>query len=117
MTTLTFTSFENGLWQGHLTATTEPRIEVQYQGETLEDVGVSPAEGGWTLTVSIPMRAMSEGVHSFIVVDPDSTHKLADFTMICGAPAADDLRAEVALLRAELDMLKRAVRRMCSDEA
>jgi hypothetical protein len=38
---------------------------------------------------------------------------LAHFTIITGVPMEDDLRAEVDLLRAELDMLKRAFRRHC----
>ena len=33
--------------------------------------------------------------------------------MITGEPLGDDIRAEVELLRAELDMLKRAFRRHC----
>lgn len=112
--TLTLTRFENGLWQGHLQADAQPGIEVRYLGEALNGVDLSPADTGWTLTVPVPVTALSEGVHSFIVVDTASTRKLADFTVIAGAPAADDLRAEVALLRAELDMLKRAFRRVCN---
>ena len=38
---------------------------------------------------------------------------LGDFTLMAGDAVADDLRAEVELLRAELDMLKRAFRRHC----
>ena len=35
--------------------------------------------------------------------------------MITGEPVEDDLRGEIDLLRAELDMLKRAFRRHCID--
>ena len=38
---------------------------------------------------------------------------LGSFTLIAGEALGDDLRAEVSLLRAELDMLKRAFRRHC----
>lgn len=113
--TLTPTRFENGLWQGHVQAETQPSLDVLYLGEALEGVELLPVETGWTLSVPVPAAALSEGVHCFIVVDTATTRKLSDFTVIAGAPAADDLRAEVELLRAELDMLKRAFRRICHD--
>ncbi|MFZ5749697.1 MAG: hypothetical protein ACOY5U_01375 [Pseudomonadota bacterium] len=40
---------------------------------------------------------------------------LASFVVIGGAPVEADLRAEVELLRAELDLLKRAFRRHCAE--
>lgn len=109
--TLTPIRFENGLWQGHLQAESEPTVKVQYLGAALTDVRVAPAEDGWLISIPVPVAALSDGVHSFVIVDAASTDKLGDFTIIAGAPATDDLRAEVGLLRAELDMLKRAFRR------
>ncbi|WP_050603827.1 hypothetical protein [Ruegeria sp. 6PALISEP08] len=110
-TKLTFIRFENGIWQGQIQAVQEPAVEVLYQGETLENATLSPAENGWVLSIKVPTSALSEGVHSFVIADAFTAEQLGDFTIIAGAPAADDLRAEVALLRAELDMLKRAIRR------
>ncbi len=109
--TLTQTSFENGIWQAHIQADTEPRIEVRYLNEIVDGVAVTSVQTGWSLRVPVPASALSEGVHCFVILDTDTGQKLADFTVIAGAPAADDLRAEVELLRAELDMLKRAFRR------
>ncbi|MDA8740151.1 hypothetical protein N9M73_03340 [Rhodobacteraceae bacterium] len=40
---------------------------------------------------------------------------LARFTLIGGDLVDQDLRAEIDLLRAELDLLKRAFRRHCAD--
>ncbi|WP_120631321.1 hypothetical protein [Ruegeria sp. EL01] len=113
--TLTLIQFENGIWQGHVQAASKPDVEVRYLGAALDGVELSLAEGGWHLSVPVPITALSEGVHSFVIEDTKTTHKLGDFTVIAGSPAADDLRAEVELLRAELDMLKRAFRRICSD--
>ncbi|CUJ97412.1 hypothetical protein RUE5091_01801 [Ruegeria denitrificans] len=112
--TLTPIRFENGLWQGYLQA--ETQVEVLYLGEPLKDVQVKPSDNGWTLTVPVPVVALSDGVHSFVIVDTVTSEKLGDFTIIAGVPAADDLRAEVELLRAELDMLKRAFRRAQSTD-
>lgn len=111
-TTLTPTRFENGIWEGYLTGTNAPRIEVQYLGEVLLDTELTPDGEGWNLRVLVPVSALSEGVHSFVISDASTRAKLGSFTVIAGAPAADDLRAEVDLLRAELDMLKRAFRRL-----
>lgn len=36
-------------------------------------------------------------------------------TLMSGAPLDEDIRAEVALLRDELEMLKRAFRRHCAE--
>ncbi|MES0863444.1 hypothetical protein ABLN87_13910 [Ruegeria sp. SCPT10] len=105
--------FENGLWQGHLEAETKPDVEVHYLGEPLPELTLTEAQDGWALAVPVPTAALSEGVHCFVIVDVATTQKLGNFTVIAGEPAADDLRAEVELLRAELEMLKRAFRQIC----
>ena len=109
--TLTPTLFKNGIWRAHLQAETEPQIDVLYLGQALDDVRVEKAENGWELSVHVPPAAISDGVHCFVIRDSQSSEKIGEFTIIAGAPAAEDLRAEVALLRAELDMLKRSFRR------
>ncbi len=110
-TTLTPIRFENGLWEGHVTSASFPQIEVLFLGEPVADVELAPETVGWALRIPVPPAALSEGVHTVVIHDATTGQKLADFTIIAGSPAADDLRAEVALLRAELDMLKRAFRR------
>ena len=39
------------------------------------------------------------------------TLELAQFTLVAGQPLDEDIRAELSLLRAELDLLKRAFQR------
>lgn len=110
-TSLTPIRFENAVWEGHLNSESTPQVEVQYLGEQLPDVELIPDDEGWVLRIPVPSSAVSEGVQCFLIRDTITGEKLGDFTVIAGSPAADDLRAEVALLRAELDMLKRAFRR------
>ncbi len=110
-TTLTPIRFEDAVWEGHLTSDAQPQIEALYLGEPLPEVDLSPADGGWALRIPVPRAVMSDGVHCIVIRDRVTGRKLGDFTVIAGAPAADDLRAELALLRAELDLLKRAFRR------
>jgi hypothetical protein len=52
-------------------------------------------------------------VQVFLINDAATGETLDSFTIITGEPLEDDIRAEVELLRAELDMLKRAFRRHC----
>ena len=61
----------------------------------------------------IPKSAITEGVQSFIVCDAQTGTKLGDFTLLAGDVVGHDIRVELQLLRAELDMLKRAFRRHC----
>lgn len=109
--TLTPIRFENALWEGHVSAAEQPQIEALYLGEPLPDVELQPDADGWSLHIPVPVAALSEGVHSIVIRDVNTDRTLGDFTIIAGQPAADDLRSELALLRAELDMLKRAFRR------
>ncbi|SLN38005.1 hypothetical protein [Ruegeria meonggei] len=110
--TLTPVLFEDGIWMGHIQTETEPAVQVHYRDQILKDFTVSAADNGWDLHVEIPISALSDGVHCFVILDASTAEKLGDFTIIAGSPASEDLRAQIELLRAELDMLKRAFRRM-----
>lgn len=116
---LTKIRFRNGVWQGKISNAPDtgarPDIHVRLLDQVVD--GVTINEGGtgteWDLEVPVPSYALADGVHSFVIYDGAADTKLGDFTLIAGEAAADDLRAEVELLRAELDMLKRAFRRHC----
>lgn len=117
--TLTKTLMRNGVWEGIITSATStetrPDIAVMYLDQPLEQTELSdgPDKGQGTLKVSIPAHAIADGVQTFVILDRTKDDKLAHFSLVAGDPLADDLRAEIELLRAELDMLKRAFRRHC----
>lgn len=119
MSTLTLTPIKMryGIWQGliHQTGTGVPQIKVTHQDADVADIQLTEneAEGHWLLQVPIPPDAISDGVQVFVITDTVEDEKLGDFTIIAGEALGDDIRAEVELLRAELDMLKRAFRRHC----
>lgn len=121
--TLSKTRFRNGLWEGRIEGTPtyggRPMVEVRLCDDVLDNVTLTEGDrsGVWNLSIPIPTRAIGEGVHTFVVFDKMEDVTLGSFTLIGGAPANDDLRAEVELLRAELDMLKRAFRRHCRETA
>ncbi len=121
MTDLTLTKIQmrNAIWEGRIQDSgksgARPDIEVRYLDSPLETVELSEGDdaGQWKIAVTIPAQAIADGVHTFLIYDAASDTKLGDFTLIAGETAADDMRAEIELLRAELDMLKRAFRRHC----
>ena len=113
--TLAKMRLRNGVWEGRIGGAegARPDIRVMYLDQPVEGVEISENEGGWNLSVPVPTHAIADGVHTFLIINGSDDTKLGNFTLIAGEVIADDLRAEVELLRAELDMLKRAFRRHC----
>lgn len=115
---LTKTKMRQGIWEGVLTGAatgTLPKIMVTHQGNTVPDVTVTVLEGGegHALRIPVPQDAIADGMQTLLIVDADTDAKLGSVTLMAGEALGDDLRVEVDLLRAELDMLKRAFRRHC----
>ncbi|MBV7408344.1 hypothetical protein [Maritimibacter sp. DP1N21-5] len=113
---LTKTRIHAGTWEGVLTgAETPPDIEVTHHGLVVDGAtlrGDPEVEGQFRVSVPIPLELLSEGVQTFIISQKDGD-RLASFTIVMGQPLDEDFRAEMELIRAELDMLKRAFRRHC----
>ena len=116
---LTKTRLFEGVWEGILTMTdggkSQPAILVTHLGRTIDDVEVieDREQGHWVVRVPIPAETLSDGVQTFLITDPDSGATLESFAILAGEAMGDDMRAEMQLLREELDMLKRAFRRHC----
>lgn len=117
---VTKTRFKDGVWEGLLRRAKEeshaelPRIEVTLDTRAIEGVEVIPdQEGAYVLRVPVPKEAISDGVQTFLVKDAASGDLLERFAVIAGEAVEGDMRAEIDLLRAELDMLKKAFRRHC----
>ena len=120
--TVTATRMKEGVWEALLRREREenhadlPKVEVMLDNVAVPGVQVIPdQDGGYVLRVPVPKEAICDGVQTFVVRDAGSGEKLGAFTLIAGEGVEDDIRAEIALLRAELDMLKRAFRRHCVD--
>lgn len=121
MAELVQTRIRAGVWEGVLTGAGDaPALEVSHLGHALAGMTVQPIAdrpGAFAVRVPIPVEALSEGVQTFLIADKASGEKLAHFTVVTGVAMEDDLRSEIDLLRAELDMLKRAFRRHCLETA
>ncbi|MEQ8898225.1 MAG: hypothetical protein RID23_14150 [Roseovarius sp.] len=117
--TLTKTRLFEGVWEGVLTresgGTAAPEVEVTHLQKPLEGVEIieKPEEKLWVLRVPIPAEAIADGVQTFLIIDRATGEKIGDFALMSGDALSYDIRAEVTLLREELDMLKRAFRRHC----
>lgn len=117
---LTKSRIQAGIWEGVLTApegySGTPQISVTHLEAPVPSVAVSPdgaAELQWIVRVVIPPETLSDGVQTYLIWDTEANATLSSFTVVTGEPLEDDIRAEMDLIRAELDMLKRAFRRHC----
>ena len=118
--TLVKTRIQAGIWEGVLSGglgTGEaPQIEVLHLEQPIKSVAIAadPEQAGaWNVKIAIPPDLLSDGVQTFVIRDAEDGEKLGSFAVLTGEPLEDDIRGELDLLRAELDMLKRAFRRHC----
>lgn len=118
---LTKTKMQQGVWQGVITGSgdTAPKIEVMHQAHKVDsfELAHNAKADHWLLSVTIPAVAISDGVQTLMIRDASTDADIGHITLMGGEVLGDDLRAEVDLLRAELDMLKRAFRRHCVETA
>jgi hypothetical protein len=116
---LTKTRMIQGIWEGVLTPKSGnnavPDIQVTHLDQVVADVEIVEDQdaGLWRLRIPVPADAISDGVQTFLIHDSKTKDQLGQFCLIAGDALGDDIRAEMDLLRAELDMLKRAFRRHC----
>ena len=119
MSTLTLTPLKirRGVWEAIISNTQSgvPQVTVTHLGKPVAGFEITEKkdENLWLLQVPIPADAIADGVQTFVINDAMDETKLGHFTLIAGEALGDDIRVEMELLRAELDMLKRAFRRHC----
>ena len=116
---LSKTRLFEGVWEGVLTAIdengTQPDLGVTHLDKPLGELQLKETKESnqWAVRIPIPIELIGDGAQTFLIFDKDTGETLDSFTIISGDAVSDDIRAEVALLRAELDLVKRAFRRHC----
>lgn len=96
-----------------------PKVDVRVHDQAIPDVAIEPLPdpASWLLKVPVPANMIADGVHTFVISEANQGQSLGDFSIIAGDAVGEDIRAELSLLRAELDMLKRSFRRHCRETA
>jgi hypothetical protein len=115
---LTRTRLQAGVWEGLLTAPdgSSPRLAVTHLGAGVDGVDIAPLSAGqWSVRFPLPAAAIADGVQTILISDADTGDPLDTLTLIAGDALGHDIRAELSLLRAELEMLKHAFRRYAAD--
>jgi hypothetical protein len=116
---LSKTRLFEGVWEGVLTSledtVRQPDLGVTHLEKALSDLTLTETGefGQWHLRIPIPVELIGDGAQTFLIFDKETGETLDSFTIIAGDAVTDDIRSEVALLRAELDLLKRAFRHHC----
>lgn len=113
---LTKTKLVNGVWEGELTGVTDdeaPELVFSHLNDPIDGLAVTHEGDRWFVRAPVPLDRIADGVQTFVIADATSGETLTSFALLSGEGLSEDIRAEVDLLRAELDMLKRAFRRHC----
>jgi hypothetical protein len=109
-----------GVWEGTLSGPTDatPVLVMRHGDEIIPGLSVDfSSDGVWSVRAPVPADRINDDVQTFVIVDQGSDTILASFTIFAGDQMSDATQVEVDLLRAELDLLKRAFRKHCVETA
>lgn len=111
--TLTPIRLRAGRYEARLTAETCDGIEAVHLGRVIAAAEVTPdpaAPGQFRVAVDLPASVMADGVQVVTLKSVASGQALDRITILAGDALDEDIRAELALLRDEVEMLKTAFR-------
>lgn len=113
---LTRIGLKAGRYEGRLSlnGASVPVIELVHLDRVVGHGAVTEAEGAHILTADMPASVLSDGVQVVTLRAADGT-VLDRVSFLMGSGLDDDFRGELALLREELELLKRAFRRHCAE--
>jgi hypothetical protein len=115
---LTRVRLQAGRYEGLLTGGAGTGLEAVHEGKVVAVARLIPdadRAGSWRVALELPAEVIGDGVQVITLRSTASGEALDRVTLMAGAPLDEDIRAEVALLRDELEMLKRAFRRHCAE--
>lgn len=123
--TLEKTALRGGQYQGILAnrgngSTTPPELTAEHEGAEVGTLTISPiedAENQHMVTLHLPVTLLAEGVQTVVIRDRATGDIMDSIAIVAGVEPPEDIRVEVDLMRAELELLKRAFRRHMSDLA
>jgi len=114
--TLTRVRLQGGRYEGLYSGPGAPDVEALHEGRVIARAEVAEEAtqpGRWRVALDLPATVIGEGVQVIMLRASPSATVLDRITLMAGAPLDEDIRADLALLRDEVEMLKRAFRRHC----
>lgn len=111
-------SLQAGRYEGVLTGAEQTEIEALHKGRivSVAQVAAHATEAGAVhVSLDLPADVLSDGVQVVGLRSTATGQVLDRITLMAGSALDEDVRGEVALLREELEMLKRAFRRHCAE--
>ena len=117
---------KSGIWQGVLRRDTPPgRLLLVHMGARVGDArATAQDDGSWRIAAAIPPQKLSDGVQTFLLLEDQGegaeppqagAWHLSSLSIVAGELVEEDMRAEINLLRSELDLLKKELRRLAAD--
>ena len=117
---------KSGIWQGVLRRDTPPgRLLLVHMGARVGDArATAQDDGSWRIAAAIPPQKLSDGVQTFLLLEDQGegaeppqagASHLSSLSIVAGELVEEDMRAEMNLLRSELDLLKKELRRLAAD--
>lgn len=117
---------KSGIWQGVLRRDTPPgRLLLVHMGARVGDArATAQDDGSWRIAAAIPPQKLSDGVQTFLLLEDQGegaeppqagASHLSSLSIVAGELVEEDMRAEMNLLRSELDVLKKELRRLAAD--
>ena len=120
--TLTDSRIQGGIWQGvvHMARPGggAPSFAVTCEGKPLPGLSARPTgtpPDTWRVEVPVPAEVLCDGLQILLVWETGTAEPIGHFSIVTGAVVDRDLVTEIDLLRAELEMLRRAFRQHCLD--
>lgn len=117
-THLTRLGIVSGRYEAIIRAAQAPELTVATETVTVDPMDLdlqAVTDGEWRLCFSLPDAMLNEGVQTLLICDQRTGTRLDSVTCTMGTPSDLDLVSELNLLRSELDTLKRAFQRHCTE--
>ncbi|MDO5647059.1 hypothetical protein [Paracoccus sp. (in: a-proteobacteria)] len=111
---------QDGAWRGTLTGDRPARLAVIHLGQVVAEI----APDSDTVALPVPARALSSGLQTLLLMGDNGApgeplradaQQLGHLAILAGQPLEQDALAEIASLRAELDLMKREFRRFAAE--
>ena len=94
-----------------------PKFEIAYQGKPIGTPRVARGEGEIaTLEFDLSAKFLTDGIHTFSIAESGSDAVLASTQICAGEVEKLDFRAELDLMRQELELTKRVLRRHLAND-